>query len=582
MIRLPNPDSEAVAMLTPHNVTPEQPPRRWSSMPTSVSGPRPDRQSTGYPSPGFSSDNTLTTPSQTGASFPSKPAYPVYSTAEGRAISPDIPASTPAFPPSISHSTRNGICPELEPELPPATADLSAGVATSPPSEPEEEPPSEGGFLPVLRNRNFLILWSGQVFSQLSDKVYLVLMIALIASRFQAPDQTISGWVSSIMIAFTIPAVLFGSLAGVFVDRWPKQWVLVSTNLLRGGLLFVLPALLWLSKGWTPLAGLPVGFWTLLGVTFLVSTLTQFFAPAEQAMIPLIVDRRHLLSANSLYTTTMMASVIIGFAVGEPLLALADQLVAHFGWTAIGLGKELVVGSGYAIAGLILLLLKTQERTLAAPDPQGDSAEGAIAETRHIFSDIRDGLRYLGGQRQVRGALIQLIILFSIFAALSVLSVRLAEVMPAIKASQFGFLLAAGGVGMAIGATFIGQFGQKFSHTQLSLFGSVGMAASLLGLALFPQQLVPTLLLIALLGAFGAAVGVPMQTSIQEETPEEMRGKIFGLQNNAINIALTLPLGLAGLAEALWGLRVVFLILAVLVVAGGAVTWYIARTASPE
>jgi predicted MFS family arabinose efflux permease len=108
------------------------------------------------------------------------------------------------------------------------------------------------------------------------------------------------------------------------------------------------------------------------------------------------------------------------------------------------------------------------------------------------------------------------------------------------------------------------------------------MAASLLGLALFPQQLVPTLLLIALLGAFGAAVGVPMQTSIQEETPEEMRGKIFGLQNNAINIALTLPLGLAGLAEALWGLRVVFLILAVLVVAGGAVTWYIARTASPE
>lgn len=79
------------------------------------------------------------------------------------------------------------------------------------------------GFLPVLRNSNFLSLWSGQVFSQLADKVYLVLMIALISSRYQVGNQSISGWVSAIMMAFTIPAVLFGSIAGVFVDRWSKR-----------------------------------------------------------------------------------------------------------------------------------------------------------------------------------------------------------------------------------------------------------------------------------------------------------------------------------------------------------------------
>ncbi len=436
---------------------------------------------------------------------------------------------------------------------------------------------AEGGFLPVLRNRNFLTLWSGQVFSQLADKVYLVLMIALIASRFQSEDQTISGWVSSIMIAFTIPAVLFGSIAGAFVDRWSKKNVLVVTNLLRGGLVFTLPPLLWLSKGWAPLAGLPLGFCILLGITFLVSTLTQFFAPAEQSAIPLVVERRHLLSANSLYTTTMMASVIIGFAVGEPLLALADQLAAHLGWTAIGLGKELVVGSGYAIAGLILLLLNVQEKLRTVTGQTGDGATETV-DPPHVFQDIKDGLRYLGQQRHVRGAMTQLVILFSVFAALAVLSVRLAEVMPAIKASQFGFLLAAGGVGMAIGATFIGQFGQRFLHHQLSLFGSVGMAASLFGLSIFSEQLIPVLLLITLLGGFAAVVGVPMQTAIQEETPEEMRGKVFGLQNNAINIALSLPLALAGVAETFFGLRMVFIGLAILVVAGGVFTWYIART----
>jgi MFS family permease len=101
--------------------------------------------------------------------------------------------------------------------------------------------PSTLGFGPVLKNPNFLALWSGQVFSQLADKVYLVLMIALIATRFQDTNQTISGWVSVLMIAFTVPAILFGSVAGVFVDRWSKKAVLVSTNLLRGILVLAVP-----------------------------------------------------------------------------------------------------------------------------------------------------------------------------------------------------------------------------------------------------------------------------------------------------------------------------------------------------
>ena len=73
------------------------------------------------------------------------------------------------------------------------------------------------GFLPVLQNRKFLVLWGGQIFSQLADKVYLVMAIAIVASSFQISGQPISLWVSPITIAFTIPAVLFGSLAGVYV-----------------------------------------------------------------------------------------------------------------------------------------------------------------------------------------------------------------------------------------------------------------------------------------------------------------------------------------------------------------------------
>jgi hypothetical protein len=271
------------------------------------------------------------------------------------------------------------------------------------------------GFWPVLQNRNFLVLWSGQVFSQLADKVYLVLMVAIIGSQFEVPGQSISGWVSAIMVAFTIPAVLFGSLAGVYVDRWNKQGVMVSTNLLRGGLVVILPLMLWLSQEWGTIAHLPTGFWLLLGITFWVSTLTQFFAPAEQAVIPLLVKKTRLLSANSLYTTTMMASVIIGFAVGEPLLGIADRLLTPIDGGA-GWGKAILVGAGYGIAGLLLLAIRVPEK------PREKSQTD-----KHPWQDIKEGLSYLGKNVQVRNAILQLVVLFSVFAALAVLAVRLAE-----------------------------------------------------------------------------------------------------------------------------------------------------------
>ena len=214
------------------------------------------------------------------------------------------------------------------------------------------------GFAPVLANPQFLILWSGQIFSQLADKVYLVLMIAIVTSQFQLPNQPISKWVSPIMIAFTIPAMLFGSLAGVYVDRWRKKPVLVASNLVRGILVLTLPPLILLSRGQNIFEAVPLGFALMLGVTFAVSTFTQFFAPAEQTVIPLIVKDRDLLAANSLYTTTMMALLIIGFAIGEPLLNFADTLAMGVGLPA-DLGKELLVGGAYAIAGLILLALTT-------------------------------------------------------------------------------------------------------------------------------------------------------------------------------------------------------------------------------
>jgi len=439
---------------------------------------------------------------------------------------------------------------------------------TSPTKEIKSSSESDSqGFAPVLKNKQFLILWIGQIFSQLADKVYLVMMIAIVANQFQLPNQPISRWVSPIMIAFTIPAVLFGSLAGVYVDRWNKKPVLVISNLLRGVLVLTLPPLLLVSQGQSLLDAVPLGFGLMLGITLAVSTFTQFFAPAEQAVIPLIVRDRDLLAANSLYTTTMMALLIIGFAIGEPLLSIANNLAGNVGLPS-SIGKEILVGGAYAIAGLILLALTTGEKL--------DSA----GEKPHVWADIKEGIDYLGEKPRVRNALIQLVILFSIFAALAVLAVSLAERIPQITAEQFGILLAAAGVGMGASAAILGSKGQNISRPKLSLIGSIGVAASLVGLSFATENLWLALTMTALLGAFAALVGVPMQTTIQSRTPEAMRGKVFGLQNNAVNIALSLPLVLASAAETRFGLPTVILGLAAIAAVGGTLTWYMMQADS--
>jgi MFS family permease len=423
----------------------------------------------------------------------------------------------------------------------------------------ESEVVASRGFSSILKNTNFLILWSGQIFSQLADKVYLVLMIAIIESQFQAENQTISGWVSAITLSSTIPAILFGAFAGVYVDRWPKKRVLVGTNILRGLLLLAVPVLLWLTNGQV-FAQLPIGFEVLLVLTFLGSTLTQFFAPAEQAVISGIVEKPDLLAANSLYTTTMMGSLVVGFALGEPLLSLADSWAAQFGF-AVNIGKELLVSFSFITAGLLLLLIKTNER----PEDRGSAAF-------HVIEDLKEGIGYLRDQRSIRVALIQLVTLFSVIASMTILAVRLAEILPEIKASQFGFLLAAGGVGMGIGALGLGYIGKMLSHERLAMFGSIGTAVALIGMSAFTNSLTWTVLSIMLMGICCATVAIPMQTTIQSETPPEMRGKVFGLQNNAVNIALSLPLALTGVAETVFGVPNVLRGLAALVLL---ITWYL-------
>ncbi|BAY23022.1 major facilitator superfamily MFS_1 [Calothrix sp. NIES-2100] len=407
---------------------------------------------------------------------------------------------------------------------------------------PTEPAAVNNGFGALLKNRNFMLLWIGQLISQLADKVFFVLMIALLENYPPPPGLAENSMYSTLMVAFTVPAILFGSAGGIFVDRFPKKLIMVGSDVVRGFFTLLIPFL-------------PREFLILLILTFAISTVTQFFAPAEQAAIPLLVKRENLMAANALFSSTMMGALIVGFAIGEPMLSWAKTFLGE------EYGQELVVSTLYLLSGAIMQPINFKE-------------DKPIVEHRgsnHLWSEFTESLRYLKKNRLVLNAMLQLVTLYCVFAALTVLTIRLAADF-GLKEKQFGFFLAAAGVGMVLGAGILGHWGVKLHRKPLPLIGFLLMAL-VLGVFTFTHNLLLALGLCAILGVGASFIGVPMQTLIQQQAPPNMHGKVFGFQNHAVNIALSLPLAITGPLTDILGLRTVLVAMSLIVAAVGVWAW---------
>ncbi|MEM0950603.1 MAG: MFS transporter [Cyanobacteria bacterium P01_H01_bin.74] len=417
------------------------------------------------------------------------------------------------------------------------------------------------GYWPVLKNKNFLALWVGQIFSQVADRIIFVVFISLIVYHFGASDR----YSSFLYIAFTIPAILLTAVAGVFVDRWPRKAVLMTTNLIRAALLALIPWIATLTGGWA-----------IYGVAFLISTATQFFTPAEAATIPDIVPKSNLLTANSLFTTTMMVAVIFGFALGDPLINLFSLKQVHWAITL------LFVLSSIAIMQLRLPKLNADKRT-------AQKKPGLNESFKRLLNEIAEGYDFIQQNPLVRNAMIKLALLFSTMVALCILFISFAKTYlyedPLLASQKFAYIITFSGIGMAMGAFCLGNAFQHVRRSKLVYSGFIAVGAGLLLLTLtgliiksqfplslsellspifqiepidFTWRMLYTYCLSMIMGVGAAFVAVPLQAVLQELIPEDKRGKVFGLQFTVLSTSSTLPVLLAGLAVEYSGVNALF------------------------
>jgi MFS family permease len=350
----------------------------------------------------------------------------------------------------------------------------------------------------VLRQRNFFLLWVAGLISYSGN---WMLKTARLVVVYQLTESTIA--VGGIVLASVIPGILLSSFAGVFIDRWERKRSMVIVNLLLA--LSVLPLLLVRSAD---------HLWILYAAAFAEAALGQFFAPAENAMLPLLVDVKYLVSANALNSLNNSLARLIGPALG-------GVIVSASGMDAV----VLIDAVSYSAAALLIALISVTSQPSASGTP------------RHILTDWRDGLRFIQGNR--------LLSLLCVFAALmavgeGAISALFAPFVSDVLgggALELGWVLSAQAVGGLIGGAFIGWIGTRVAVLRLFIVGCLVFGVIdlvIFNYSLFVPGLWIALVLFVIVGVPAIAIGTGFDTLIQRGAPDEYRGRVSGALGTVI------------------------------------------------
>lgn len=405
----------------------------------------------------------------------------------------------------------------------------------------------------VLSNKSFLRLWLEQISSQLSINM-LVFSLAVVVYQQTGSNAAVSG----LFLAYGVPALLFGMMAGVVVDRLDRRVVLFVANIVRALMVLIL----FFSTRNIAIVYL---------IVFINAVITQFTAPAEAPTIPQLVTKSQLISANSLFSFTFYSSTALGFMLAGPLLRI--------------FGSD---GSLLVISGLFLLAAFF----ISGIPPQG---EGLMSLSRifrynilyimkRAYTDLIDGIRYVIRSPVLLDALILLAGTQITMMILGTLGPGFADKILQIDVRDASMLVVGPAIaGVLAGALWVGNFGYRYRPTKLINVGILTAGCTLMFIsalvaatnvfwfALVPRALILMIsfFLFLLLGAANSLLDVPANSTIQQEAQGALRGRVYGIVMAVVGGIGMLPVVIGGVLADVIGVGNVLFVLGLIIVLFG-------------
>lgn len=433
-------------------------------------------------------------------------------------------------------------------------------------------PRQHGSFRAVLGNYPFLRLWIAQAVSQTANSMVdfsLLLRVGQTVDYHNVAQANTA--VSFVILAFSLPAVVFGPIAGAVADRMSRRNLMVITNATRAALVVLF---LLVQPTWAVQIAL-VSYYT---VAFLFGAVGQFFMPAQGASIPALVPRDQLTAANALFNLTFTATQLLGFAILGPLLSQALGVDMLFWVTMIA----------FVISALLTLWLP------AMPIPPRVVSAERTSPVRRVWSDIREGLVYIKQDAILTKAIAYLTFATTIFMLIAALAPNFVATVVGLPPSDIGYLVAPAGIGVIAGVVLVPRLASRFRRDALIDWAVVAGGLSLLLLSLSREILsrllapaaVPPMLEVAVAGTLAAILGVcnalvlvPSQTILQERSHEHIRARVYATFFTITSVVSFVPIFFAAAAADLFGVVTVLAVVALLLIGVGGLSLIRTRSA---
>lgn len=370
----------------------------------------------------------------------------------------------------------------------------------------------------LLKTRDFGLLFSGQVISQIGDALNKVALLWFVYELTgSALKMTLIGLLQ------TIPPLVFGPLIGVYLDRWPKKPVMIWVDLVRAVMISFIPILY--AQDALTLERLYV-------LVFLTSIVSTIFGPALSSAIPLIASRAQLTSANALIQSTLNIGILVGPALsGLGIALIGAQNVVY------------VDAATFLVSALCLMPIRFRE---ASPAPDRPTAQGTLAH------DLLVGFRFVFVQHRTVLVLMATATLYSLGASAFVFVLPVfAKELLGVGPIELGWLWSSLGIGMLAASAWLAWIKQgDLRHRMRIISGSMAVGGTAVcGLSLLETPLLATALVIVIGGS--TALFTPVVWALlQELTPGHMLGRVFTtFSTGAMSSAMAGMVGFGWMAD---------------------------------
>ena len=453
-----------------------------------------------------------------------------------------------------------------------ATNRNGAAMQGEEPNRRELRARQDESFQAVLRNGPFLRLWLAQAGSQTANSMVdfsLLLRVGEVVDYHQVAQANTA--VSFVILAFSLPSVIFGPIAGAVADRVNRRNLMGAVNAVRA-LLVVL--FLLVQPEWP----VQIALGSIYTIAFLFGAAGQFFMPAQGASIPALVPREQLTAANGLFNLTFTATQLLGFALLGPLFAQALGVDRLFFATTIT----------FVVAAILTMTLPS------LPLPSRVRQDEPAHPIRRVLADVQEGLVFIRQDPILMKAIAYLTLATTIFMLIAALAPQFVANVAGLPPAQIGYLVAPAGIGVIAGVVLVPGLVRRFRRDALVDWAFVVGGAALLLLAtsrlllsaVFAPNPLPQTLEIAAAGTLAAVLGisnafvlVPSQTILQERSHEHIRARVYATFFTITSVVSFVPIFFAAAAADFFGVVAVMAAVALLLMAVGAVSlWRTGRS----